>query len=145
MRRRCVRGIKHVTFAAIAVLLLRSSYPVLGQNDPKALKSHYSSSSDRFVETTGEQLYINVCRGCHMVDAMGASAAASYPPLVANRNLEASFYVIDVVLNGRRGMPSFGDMMSDDQIAAVVNYLRTHFGNSYSDAVKASDVQAARR
>jgi mono/diheme cytochrome c family protein len=36
-------------------------------------------------------------------------------------------------------------MMSDDQIAAVVNYLRTHFGNSYSDAVTARDVQAARR
>ena len=26
-------------------------------------------------------------------------------------------------------MPPFGAMMSDDQVAAVVNYLRTHFGN----------------
>ncbi|NOJ43952.1 c-type cytochrome [Bradyrhizobium australiense] len=129
----------------MAALLLQSSSPVLGQNDPPALKSRHFSSRYRFVETSGEQLYINVCRGCHMVDAMGASGAASYPSLVANRNLEASFYAIDVVLNGRRAMPSFGEMMSDDQIAAVVNYLRTHFGNSYSDAVMASDVQAARR
>lgn len=139
------RRFKHVIFAAIAALLLRSSHPLLEQNDPKAPKTYYFSSSDRFGETTGEQLYINVCRGCHMIDAMGASGAASYPSLVANRNLDASFYAIDVVLNGRRGMPSFGGMMDDDQIAAVVNYLRTHFGNSYSDAVMASDVQAARR
>ncbi|MBB4423813.1 mono/diheme cytochrome c family protein [Bradyrhizobium sp. CIR48] len=76
-----------------------------------------------------------------MADAMGARAAATYPSLVANRNLEASFEVIDVILNGRRGMPPFGEMMSDDQVAAAVNYLRTHFGNSYSDAVMASDVQ----
>jgi mono/diheme cytochrome c family protein len=42
-------------------------------------------------------------------------------------------------------MPSFGDMMTDDQIAAVVNYLRTHFGNGYPDAVTAKDVKDARR
>ena len=26
-------------------------------------------------------------------------------------------------------------MMNDDQVAAVVNYVRTHFGNDYRDAV----------
>ena len=30
------------------------------------------------------------------------------------------------------------------QIAAVVNYVRTHFGNDYGDAVTAADVRAAR-
>ncbi len=109
------------------------------------MKSRTFSSGYRFVEMSGEELYVNVCRGCHMVDAMGASGAGNYPSLVANRNLEASGYAIDLVLNGRRAMPPFGEMMSDDQIAAVVNYLRTHFGNSYSDAVTARDVQAARR
>ena len=38
-------------------------------------------------------------------------------------------------------MPPFGAMMSDDQVAAVVNYLRTHFGNHYRDAVTAEDVK----
>jgi mono/diheme cytochrome c family protein len=42
-------------------------------------------------------------------------------------------------------MPPFGAMMSDDQIAAVVNYLRTHFGNNYQDAVTAEDVKDVRR
>ena len=35
--------------------------------------------------------------------------------------------------------------MSDEQVADVVNYVRTHFGNSYPDAVSAADVAAARR
>jgi mono/diheme cytochrome c family protein len=41
-------------------------------------------------------------------------------------------------------MPAFAAMMSDDQVAAVVNYLRTHFGNDYKDAVTAEDVKAVR-
>jgi len=35
--------------------------------------------------------------------------------------------------------------MSNDQVAAVVNYLRTHFDNAYQDAVTADDVKTARR
>ncbi len=49
------------------------------------------------------------------------------------------------MINGQRGMPRLGAMLSDDQVAGVVNYLRTHFGNSYRDAVTAEDVKAARR
>ena len=41
-------------------------------------------------------------------------------------------------------MPPFGVMMSDDQVAAVVNYVRTHFGNNYRDTVAAEDVKAVR-
>jgi len=29
-------------------------------------------------------------------------------------------------------------------VAAVVNYVRTHFGNTYTDAVTADDVKNAR-
>ena len=54
-------------------------------------------------------------------------------------------YPIGVVVNGQRGMPRFGAMMNDEQVAAVVNYLRTHFGNDYRDAVTAEDVRTARR
>ena len=54
-----------------------------------------------------------------------------------NQNLESSGYPITLVVRGQRAMPPFGDMMNDDQVAAVVNYLRTHFGNNYRDAVTA--------
>jgi mono/diheme cytochrome c family protein len=99
----------------------------------------------RFYEMSGEELFANVCRACHMSDGKGAVGAGTYPSLAGNRNLEASGYPLDVVVNGRRGMPPFGAMMSDDQVAAVVNYLRTHFDNSYQDTVTAEDVKIARR
>jgi mono/diheme cytochrome c family protein len=35
-------------------------------------------------------------------------------------------------------------MMNDAQVAAVVNYVRTHFGNEYRNAVSADDVKLAR-
>jgi mono/diheme cytochrome c family protein len=98
-----------------------------------------------FTEKSGEQLFSSVCRGCHMSDGKGATGAGTYPSLAGNRNLEASGYPIAVVVNGQRGMPPFGAMMSNDQVAAVVNYLRTHFNNSYRDEVTADDVKAVRR
>jgi mono/diheme cytochrome c family protein len=103
------------------------------------------SSGFRFVEMSGEELFANICQGCHMPDAAGATGAGAYPSLVSNPNLQVSGYPIDLVINGRRAMPPFGDMMSDAQIAAVVNYLRSHFGNDYRDAVTPKDVKQARR
>jgi mono/diheme cytochrome c family protein len=41
-------------------------------------------------------------------------------------------------------MPPIGSAMSDDQVAEVVNYLRTHFGNHFQDAVTAEDVKMVR-
>jgi mono/diheme cytochrome c family protein len=98
-----------------------------------------------FSEKSGEQLFAGVCRGCHMSDGKGAAGAGTYPSLAGDRNLEAGGYPVDVVVNGQRGMPPFGSMMSNDQVAAVVNYLRTHFGNDYRDGVTADDVKAVRR
>jgi mono/diheme cytochrome c family protein len=103
------------------------------------------SAGFRFYEMSGEELFANVCRACHMSDGKGAVGAGTYPSLAGNKNLEASGYPLDVVVNGRRGMPPFGAMMSDDQVAAVVNYLRTHFDNNYQDKVTAEDVKIARR
>ena len=105
--------------------------------------AHFSPAF-RFTEQSGEQLFANVCQGCHMPDAKGATGAGTYPSLAANRNLEAGGYPVYVVVNGQRAMPPFGMMMSDDQVAAVVNYLRTHFGNDYRDAVTVEDVKAVR-
>jgi mono/diheme cytochrome c family protein len=103
------------------------------------------SQGFRFFEMSGEELFANVCRGCHMSDGKGAVGAGTYPSLAGNRKLEASGYPVAVVVDGQRGMPAFGAMMSDDQVAAVVNYLRTHFDNNYQDAVTAEDVKTVRR
>jgi mono/diheme cytochrome c family protein len=101
-------------------------------------------SGGKFGEKTGESLYRNVCAACHMPDAGGAVGAGYYPALAKNERLEASGYPLYVVMNGLNGMPAFGGMMSDSQVADVVNYVRTHFGNSYADAVTVEDVKALR-
>jgi mono/diheme cytochrome c family protein len=42
-------------------------------------------------------------------------------------------------------MPDFGDDLSDAQIANVLNYVRTHFGNHFKDTITPANIAAARR
>ena len=102
------------------------------------------STGFRFSEKTGEALYANICQACHMPDGKGASGAGTYPALAGDQNLAARGYPVLVVVKGQRGMPPIGMIMSDDQVAAVVNYVRTHFGNNYQDAVTSEEVKSAR-
>ena len=103
------------------------------------------SAGYKFSEAGGEELYANVCQGCHMSDAKGAIGAGAYPSIAGDKALKAAGYPIYVVVNGQHAMPAVGVMMNDDQVAAVVNYVRTHIGNDYRDAVTAEDVKAVRR
>jgi mono/diheme cytochrome c family protein len=129
----------------ILATLSLSSFTAYAQGAAPSAPRPELSRSFRFAEMTGEELFANVCRACHMPDGKGATGAGTYPSLVNNGNLHASGYPVEIVVNGQRGMPRFGEMMSDDQVAAVVNYVRTHFGNDYREAVTAEDVKAARR
>jgi mono/diheme cytochrome c family protein len=98
-----------------------------------------------FQQTTGESIYRSLCQACHMPQGEGAKGAGAYPSLARNKNLEAGGYAVYLVVNGQRGMPPFGEMMTDGQVAEVVNYVRTHFGNNFTDAVTAADVKQVRR
>ena len=79
-----------------------------------------------------------------MPDAKGAVGAGAYPALAKNENLETAGYPVAIVLKGQKAMPAFGAYFTDQQIADVVNYVRTHFGNHYSDKVKPADVKNQR-
>jgi len=92
----------------------------------------------------GEAIYKGVCQGCHMPDAKGAVGAGAYPALAKDENLETAGYPVSVVLKGQKAMPFFGMQLNDQQIADVVNYVRSHFGNKYRDKVKPEDVKALR-
>jgi len=96
-------------------------------------------------QRTGEDLFKGICQGCHMPDARGAVGAGAYPALANNIRLAAGVYPINVVVNGQRAMPSFGADLTDEQIANVINYVRTHFGNHYKDAIAPAAVKAMRR
>jgi mono/diheme cytochrome c family protein len=92
----------------------------------------------------GASIYRDVCQGCHMPGGRGAAGAGAFPALAGNSRLEAAAYPISMVLNGHGGMPWFNGVLSDVQIADVVNFVRTHFGNNYRDAATPGDVAAQR-
>lgn len=97
----------------------------------------YSASS-------GKAVYETLCQACHMADGQGAQSAGTFPSFVGNERLRTPYYAVDVVLNGLRGMPGFGDTLSDKQIADVVNHLRSHFGNQLEATLSAEDVARMR-
>jgi len=103
------------------------------------------SSPSRFVPRDGATLYRTSCQACHMAAGEGAAGAGMYPALAKNVKLRTARYPLFVVTNGQKGMPPFGPMMDDEQIAAVVNFVRSNLGNDYKDAVAAADVKAIRK
>jgi mono/diheme cytochrome c family protein len=103
--------------------------------------------------TDGKQIYEQICQGCHMPDARGATGAGHYPALSKDATLASRQYMALTVLAGRRNMPAFGvrhaigfvlppPTLTEEQIAAVVNYVRTHFGNHYTDPISAGEVKS---
>ncbi|WP_029921820.1 c-type cytochrome [Nevskia soli] len=122
-----------------------------------AIAAHADDSS--FTSTAGigsiggEEIYSRICQGCHMPQGQGAVGAGHYPKLAGDPRLASWQYMALTVLDGRNGMPPFGlptDQvqetrtvhLSDAQVADVVNYVRSHFGNAYKDKVTASQVTA---
>jgi mono/diheme cytochrome c family protein len=102
------------------------------------------AAASEFHGPTGEQLYMRVCAACHMPDGKGAEGAGFYPALADNPRLASGGYPAYVIMKGMNGMPPLGELMSDEQVADVVNYVRTHFGNEYSDAVQPDEVSVLR-
>ncbi len=90
-----------------------------------------------------------------MPEGQGAVGAGHYPKLAGNPALVSWQYLALTVLNGKNGMPAFGRpseqntgppfrgvYLNDAQVAAVVNYVRSHFGNRWKDTVTAEQVAA---
>lgn len=102
------------------------------------------SGPTMFTQQDGAALFQATCQGCHMANAQGASGAGVYPALAKNVRLAAVAYPLFTVMKGRKGMPSFASYLTDAQVAAVVDYVRTHFGNAYRDKVPLELVRRAR-
>ncbi len=96
-----------------------------------------------FFTINGKKLYDDSCAGCHMQKGEGAQGAGYYPPLANNSKMQSKYYIISVVINGLRGMPSFHHMMSDEQIAAVTQYVHSDL-NNFTDTVTPANVAQLR-
>ena len=95
---------------------------------------------DERLQQRGAALYKDQCVACHQADGRGKPPA--YPPLAGNQAITtvSSINAIRMVLNGGYapatagnprpyGMPPFGPALDDEDVAAVVTYIRTAWGN----------------
>jgi len=133
-----------IVHLAAAALLFATTISVFADTAAPPPPRRPTQRGGMFPMKDGEAIYVGVCQGCHMPDAKGAVGAGAYPALAKNANLEIAGYPIGVIVKGQKAMPPFADSFSDEQIANVVNYVRTHFGNKYRDKVKPEDVKIMR-
>jgi mono/diheme cytochrome c family protein len=140
----CLRALTAVAFT----LLATAAAGPPAQAVSTGLFTGASSNS-----VSGGEIYQQICQGCHMPNGQGASGAGSYPALAGDPALVSSHYMALTVLQGRRNMPAFGvkhrgglfyspPTLTNEQVAAVVNFVRTHFGNHYTDVITTAQVAA---
>ncbi|MFN0100403.1 MAG: c-type cytochrome [Gemmatimonadaceae bacterium] len=105
----------------------------------------------------GEKIYTQRCMSCHQMN--GAGSPGVYPALAGSEYAINTNPAVpaNIVIHGLQGpitvkgeqfnslMPAYGIgiTMSDEEVAAVVTYIRTSWGNAAS-AVTAAEVAAAR-
>lgn len=100
----------------------------------------------------GAKIYTTNCSSCHQ--ATGQGVAGTFPPLAGSPLVTGdSKKTIGIVKNGLNGkvevkghtyngmMPAWGQQLSDNDIAAVVTYIRSSWGNKAS-AVTVDEVKA---
>ncbi len=89
----------------------------------------------------GKRIFVTNCIACHQTTGLGLPGA--YPPLAGSEWVAGpEERAIRVVLNGLTGpvtvkgsqfnnaMPTFGTQLKDDQIANVLTYIRSEWGNN---------------
>jgi nitrite reductase (NO-forming) len=101
----------------------------------------------------GAQVFAANCAACHQLAGQGIAGA--FPPLAASDYLMANKErAIGIVLNGLNGAvtvngASYNGVMpavqlSNTDVAAVLSYVRTSFGNKATDLVTLDDVKKVR-
>jgi len=127
----------------------------LGQGrPPEAPVSTIPTAESSLLTRLGQSVYEAHCATCH--GALGRGMPPDYPPLAGNQSIQMASAVnpIRIVLNGGYppgtegnpmpyGMPPFAQSLSDDEVAAVVSFIRSSWGNR-GDAVSARQANELR-
>lgn len=136
---------KTLSTTALALAALLAALPAHATETQRPDTSGWFSNPAQLPQTEGKEIYRAICAACHMPEGQGAVGAGAYPALAGNENLLAADYPVHVIVNGQKGMPALGGVMDDAQIAAVVNYIRTSFGNEFSEDPATGETVAAAR
>ena len=107
-----------------------------------------AAQGEQQVFAAGREIYQTLCVVCHQPDGRGRDKVA--PPLVGSvLTLGPPAVPVRIMLHGKRGpanvMPALGALMTDEQIAAVLTYVRREWGQGGSaiDAATVRDIRAA--
>src|SRR6185503_1677866 len=81
----------------------------------------------------GREVYQNICQACHQPDGRGQDKVA--PSLVgSDLALAPAEVTARILLNGKEGsvglMPPLGAALGDEQVAAVLTYIRREWGQT---------------
>jgi mono/diheme cytochrome c family protein len=134
---------------ALALMLAscaKSSHAPTAAAASAAVAHNPASASD------GGAIYDQNCSSCHQADGQGISGA--FPPLASNPTVTGNpVAVIAIVKDGLEGrvvvngraysgiMPRWRGLLSDEQIADVITYIRSSWKNRAS-GVSIADVRA---
>jgi mono/diheme cytochrome c family protein len=123
-----------------------------GSNSSAAASASAAAIKNPASASDGAAVYLANCASCHQANGEGVPGA--FPPLAGNPLVTGDpTAVITIVKNGLEGrvavsgqtysgiMPHWKGLLSDEQIAAVVTYIRTAWKNRGSP-VSISDVRS---
>ena len=106
-----------------------------------ALAGTDARAQEPAAEPDGAQVFATVgCAACHGPNGEGGAG----PALAGNANLADANAVINQILNGGAAMPPIGLGLTDAQVAAVINFIRSSWGNSATEPVTAEQVATIR-
>lgn len=88
----------------------------------------------------GAEVFATNCAGCHGAEGQGGFG----PALAANPDLLDNALVINQVLNGGEMMPALGATLTDEQIVAVLNHIRSSWGNTNATPIEITEVTTTR-
>ncbi|MCS6838288.1 MAG: cytochrome c [Bdellovibrionaceae bacterium] len=104
----------------------------------------------------GGQIYASVCASCHQASGQGLPGA--FPPLDGSPwVIQNKFIPAKIILKGLTGpievkgvtfngvMPGFENQLSSEEIAAVVNFIRSQWSNRESDVLTGEEVQTLQK
>jgi mono/diheme cytochrome c family protein len=92
--------------------------------------------------TDGKSLFAKNCAACHQPTGKGIPGA--FPALAGNAFVQGvATDVATVLLKGRGGMPDFSGSLDDGEIAQVLTFVRSSWGNGAAP-VSEQDVGSTR-
>ena len=146
--------LRHVTLVFVAALLLGAGLSRVAREPDHHPFIGVANAASSFDEARGEKLFAANCAVCHQ--ASGEGIPGVFPPLRGDGVVLATDPTrhIRVLLEGIQRanvggiiysspMPPFGITLSDKQVADIIDYERTSWGN-HAPLVTSREVAAVR-